>query len=458
MLALLLASAFDTLWQLLFAFFAAVSLFSDEDRNLHRIFGRVLLLACLFNALVSLFQYGGQAELGGFLFFHAPPGAIVGNLRQTNNLSTLMAVGIALLAGSPEAQAENSRWRHSLTVMALLFACVAALTASRSGLLTSLAVCGAGLFLLRRKNVVLAAFAGTLLTNIWLALDGGSERSSALLRFTSEGVACAGRRAIWSDGLEMIRANPWTGWGWESLRYVQVVLGSEGQMQSCNVLGELHNEALQIAATLGIPALLLVTALLIYWAIQGYRRYSPEKAVYLLVLLPLLLHSMLEYPLRRPLFLMILAFAVVGLLAGGEVRKSREFRHGRMLSIRFWVLVLVIVTAAESSSLSVSTRNLGEGLDRITATERFFHPRESLFLTFFSATSNEATARLLLKYEESLMKSAINMNILEKLWQAAETVGDTGKMSRYERMIDFESNRLVHLGGARLSTPIDSGK
>ena len=167
--SLLPASPADNLWQLLFVFSLALNLFSDEEGSSRSVFARVLLLACLFNAIVSLFQFFGQAELGGVFFFQSPPGAIVGNLRQTNNLGTLMVIGIAMLAGMDETEHECSRRRYVLIAMALLFAFVAAITTSRTALVTILGVSVTGLFLLRRKVVLLAALVGTLLFNFWLS-------------------------------------------------------------------------------------------------------------------------------------------------------------------------------------------------------------------------------------------------------------------------------------------------
>ena len=435
--SLLAASPTDNLWQLLFIFSLALNLFSDEEGGLRPVFGRVLLLACLFNAIVSLFQYFGQAELGGIFFFQAPPGAIVGNLRQTNNLGTLMVVGVAMLAGMDETEHECSRRRYGLIAMALLFAFVAAITTSRTALITMLGVSVAGLFLLRRIVVLLAALMGTLLFNFWLSYSSGM---SAAMRLAVESLSCGGRRAIWSDGLEMVFSRPWTGWGWGSLRYAQVVLGGEGRLHSCFPLGELHNEVLQIAATLSIPFLCLLLGLFLSGAVWVYRRYKPEKAVYVLVMLPLLLHSMLEYPLHRPVFLMILAFSFAGLIAGElSALKRWSWRGARVLPSAFWVFVMVFFASAEMSSRSLVEKNSAQLSAPITATEQFFRPREALLFVLYSSPVDAMTAGMLLDYEEVLMKSIISVQLLEKLRQAAEMLGDSEKAARFQGMIRYET-------------------
>ena len=439
--SLLSASPADNLWQLLFVFSLALNLFSGEEGSSRSVFARVLLLACLFNAIVSLFQYFGQAELGGIFFFQSPPGAIVGNLRQTNNLGTLMVIGVAMLAGMDETEHKCSRRRYVLIAMALLFAFVAAITTSRTALVTILGVSVTGLFLLRRKVVLLAALVGTLLFNCWLSYSGGM---SAVMRLTAETLSCGGRRAIWSDGLEMVFSRPWTGWGWGSLRYAQVVLGGEERLHSCFPLGELHNEVLQITATLGIPFLCLLLGLLLSGAVWIYRRYKPEKAVYVLVMLPLLLHSMLEYPLHRPVFLMILAFSLAGLMAGElSALKRWPWRGARALPSVFWVLVMALFVSAEMSSRSLVEKNSEQLSAPITTTEQFFHPREALLFILYSSPVDGLTAGMLLDYEEILLKSILSVQLLEKLQQAAEILGDTEKTERFRRMIRYETEWLA---------------
>ena len=440
-LALLSASSADNLWQLLFIFFTAWLLFADEGNGLRPVFVYVLLAACLINALIALLQYAGFAWIGGPLFFQGPAGVIVGNLRQTNNLSTLMVVGVALLAGMYEKQAESSRWRHALVAAALLFSTIAALTGSRTGLLATLAVCAVGYFLLRRKKILLAALGGMLLGNLF-----GS--SSALLRLVADkSLPCGGRRAIWRDGLEIIQAKPWFGWGWEGLRYAQMVLGGEGQLQSCALLGKLHNEALQVAATFGIPVLCLVLFLLLIWAVRAFLAWRPEKAVYVLLILPLALHSMLEYPLHRPFFLLVLAFAVVGLAAekAPALEKRCQWPGERLLPTLFWLLVLGFFAAAEMSSRTIAEKNNPRDAFTVTKTEHFFRPREAFFLPLYYAPLDFVSIDLL-ENEALLLNTVLNVQSLEKLRDAAKMRDDHEKQQRFERMIHYETDRLARAG------------
>lgn len=445
-LALLQASPVDQFWQLLFIFFTAFGLFSDRTRGLRPVFGRVLLAACLVNALISLLQYFDLAWVGGPLFFQSPPGVIVGNLRQTNNLSTLMVIGLVLLAEMDEAPTEESRWRGALMGAGLIFGVIVALTGSRTGLLAILAVCGAGFYLLRRKKVLLAGLCGNLLGNLWLTLDSGN---SALLRLVvDKSLPCAGRRAIWRDGLEIIQEKPWTGWGWEGLRYAQAVLGGEGKLHSCALLGKLHNEPLQVAATFGIPALCLFLLLLLVWSAIVFRRYCPEKAVYILLLLPLLLHSLLEYPLHRPFFLLVLAFAIAGLMALDAPRSEqrRPWPGGHLLPVVFWLLVMAFFSAAEMSSRTIAEKNNARDAHTVTAMEHFFRPREAFFLTLYYAPL-DFVSKDLLEHEAMLLKTVLNVEALEKLRDAAEMSGDSEKTARFKRMIAYETDRLRLAGG-----------
>ena len=50
---------------------------------------------------------------------------------------------------------------------------------------------------------------------------------------------------------------------------------------------------------------------------------------------------------------------------------------------------------------------------------------------------------MLLDYEEILLKSILSVQLLEKLQQAAEILGDTEKTERFRRMIRYETEWLA---------------
>jgi len=262
--------------------------------------------AALISSAIGLVQYFGEtSHLGGWVY-PAPLGNAMSNLRQRNQLATLISMGaVAVLWWHSQGLGRKHAW----WMMALL-AIGGAATSSRTGLLqwcllpillaiwqrTSPSRRAAWSWTLLLWALCVYLLASLLLPTL-LSSWTGTEAPNALLRMAnSEG--CGSRRVLWSNVLDMIALRPWTGWGWEELRYAHYMTDFSGE-RFCEVLGNAHNLPLHLAATLGIPVTLVLGLGLLWllWRARPWRLDQPQASLAWGVLAAIGLHSLLEYPL-----------------------------------------------------------------------------------------------------------------------------------------------------------------
>jgi O-antigen ligase len=262
------------------------------------------VLAALLSSAMGLVQFFGQAELLA-PFLHVPGylGDAMGNLRQRNQLATLLAMGVlAVLVW----RALGLSIAHSIWMLALLAMGMAA-TASRTGLL-QLVFIGLWMLLHRaapkgREALLLTALtlgfyalASWLLPQLLQQLSGQAT-DSAMARMGALG-GCGSRQALWANVLHLVAQHPLGGWGWDELRYAHYIT-EYPSLRFCDMLGNAHNLPLHIAFVWGVPVAVLVCLGVMVWAVRA-RPWQHKGAGQQLawgVLGVLALHSLLEYPL-----------------------------------------------------------------------------------------------------------------------------------------------------------------
>ena len=260
--------------------------------------------AALLSSAMGLVQFFGQAELlAPALHVPAYLGDAMGNLRQRNQLASLLAVGI--LAVLIWRTLSLSR-AHTLWMLALLAMGMAA-TASRTGLLQLLFI-AVWMLLHRaapkgREALVLTglvlgvyALASRLLPELLLHLSGQAT-DSAMVRMGSLG-GCGSRQALWANVLHLVAQHPLGGWGWDQLRYAHYITEFP-TLRFCDMLGNAHNLPLHIAFVWGVPVAVLASLGVLVWVVRA-RPWRHQGAGLQLAwggLGVLALHSLLEYPL-----------------------------------------------------------------------------------------------------------------------------------------------------------------
>ncbi len=306
-------------------------------------------------------------------------GRAVGNLRQANHLATLLlwsAVALAWLAdmrwrrsGTDQAYAPtelDTRAHHrqaaprvwwpsakqttvwsirllALAAMALFMAGVV-FSGSRTGLLGTLVLAAWGGIdrRLAKGTRVLLVAAPVLAAVAWWAMSTGtvggatSSAGAAATALAGQSLVRAGsdisssRFAIWSNTLQLIAQNPWLGVGFGEFNFAWTLTPFPNRPIA--FFDHTHNLPLQLLVELGIPLGLVVMGFLC-WALwrawRQVRRHDGEhglaiRAAFVMVML-MVLHSQLEYPLWYAHFLLPTAFAL-GLCIAGNERRSVALR------------------------------------------------------------------------------------------------------------------------------------
>ena len=260
--------------------------------------------AALLSALMGLLQYFGQAGHAS-PWVHVPSqlGEAMGNLRQRNQLATLLSIGVLALLWW-RARGLPRHW--ALAGLALL-AIAQAATTSRTGLLEMLLVLALALLWHRTGALrgvwpaavwTLAVYLlASLALPVLLSITTG-EQIMAVLNRMGHDEGCGGRRVLWANVLTLIGQKPWLGWGWDELRYAHYITAYPGE-RFCDILGNAHNLPLHLAVTLGVPLALLCTlgVCLCLWRARPWRTREAGHALAWSVLGVIGLHSLLEYPL-----------------------------------------------------------------------------------------------------------------------------------------------------------------
>lgn len=284
-------------------------------------------------ALAGLFTGYGLAALGALAIcsvqFFVPAwaespwvalpqvaGRAVGNLRQPNLQATMLVWGAIAAAWLAARQAG---WRHVFPALLAGTMFGVALTGSRTGMVLT------GLLLLwgvfdrslptgvRRALMAAPAllWVSMQMLAFWVHQTGGSYFVETRARSGSD--ISSSRFAIWSNTLELIRAEPWTGVGWGNFNFAWTL--TDFAQRPVAFFDHAHNLPLQLAVELGIPAAMLICSgfLGLTWHARGALRLADAARkgtarTVSVMLAAVLLHSLLEYPLWYAYFLLPSAF------------------------------------------------------------------------------------------------------------------------------------------------------
>ncbi|MGQ8819237.1 Wzy polymerase domain-containing protein [Serratia sp. NA_13] len=293
---------------------------------------------------IVLLAVSGQAVLALVQLF-APAWAwvpmkagsrVYGIFQQPNVLASFMATGLALalmlflLPGFALVRARYEHCRQAfLGVLLLVLPMLLVWIQSRVGWLGGGLVvwlflwCFNARFPARCKQATVLLGAGVLIGLIGMLAAGPEDG----LRYLNHEASNHARWTMLHDTLRMIAEKPWLGWGYGSFEYN--FLHFRINLQPPTVVSEIanhpHNEILLwwveggLVALLGIGLIMLgcVRLVLRVWrwdagAFEAGRRSAGEASGLCLVLLPMALHTQLEYPfylsaLHFMVFLMVLA-------------------------------------------------------------------------------------------------------------------------------------------------------
>ena len=393
--------------------------------------------AALLGSAMGLVQYFGEAEhLGGWLHVPAYLGDAVGNLRQRNQLATLTSLGAVAVLW---LQAQGLPGRQALWMLTLLAAGNAA-TGSRTGLLQWLLVPALQLLWQGASRTRRSAWSWPLL--LWalgvyllaslalphaLAAWKGTGVDNAMARMGALG-GCGSRSVLWANVLHLIGQKPWSGWGWNELKYAHYMADYPGT-RFCDILGNAHNLPLQLAFAFGIPAAVAALGTLLVLALRArpWRLTHEGSSLGWGVLAMVGLHSLLEYPLWYSPFQLATLLGV--LVLWPSAGRLLVLRQGAVAWLALAGLCLLIWIGYDYQRMRQiylpAAQRSGFWRD-----EPWTHARQTLFfgdaVRFAEVTSTPVTqqnASAMLQASQAVLHYSPEPRVIDKLIESARLSG-----------------------------------
>jgi O-antigen ligase len=398
-------------------------------------------------------------------------GRAVGNMRQPNHLSSLLLWAIVAVVWLGEARVLR-RWGS--TVLALLFVFVVVLTASRTGAVSMglLLLWGALDKRLSRQARLLLVLAPVVYGLLWYATGVWADATHHVFggetRFSTKGDVSSSRIGIWSNTLSLIRMHPWLGVGFGEFNFAWTLTPFPGRPVA--FFDHTHNIVLQFLVELGLPLGLLVLGLLLYALVRAFRNALPaaapdaepgeallRPAAFAMVLL-ILVHSLLEYPLWYAYYLLPAAFAFGLCLADrnappeGTAAKSQ--RRLRPLVVAALVLMMGGVASLFDYSRVVVIFAPPSG-SQVPLPQRIVEGRKSVFFAhhadYAAATTSGHPADVMPSF-----LSAPHYLLDARLLQAWATALDQGGDTQHARYVAQRLREFRNDQSAEFFAPCDA--
>lgn len=320
-----------------------------------------ILIAALFNAFASLLQSVAPNWTDDVWIARPAPShdRASGNLRQPNQLATLMLWGLVA-----SGYLNRRRWLLGCACGAPLLATLLA-TGSRTGVISLALIV---IVLLMRSDRVRAWSARRWLALLLAALLLAWLALSSFTRSTAQ-AAILQRLALWRDSIEIVSQHPWFGVGWGQLNFAWTL--TPLAHRAPDVFDHAHNLPLHLAAELGLPLAFLVLVVLSVsvWRARAALQGAAGGSIALLILI-VLLHSLLEYPLWFSYFLLPTAILLSWLLVADTPPKSLSAsarQHGKVAAARVPMGPLRYGLAGAALLLIGSVGYAGREYQKVTA-------------------------------------------------------------------------------------------
>lgn len=277
-------------------------------------FGGFILAAGLATVIILLSQTLGVDVDSQYVNPMPQPRRSGGNMGQPNHAATLIVMAVASAFYLKTLKTISASFT-SLLLLLLVFGL--AMTESRTGLISFLvlAACMAVKFWRSKEqtSVRLTVVAVCLqqlfwwlwpLFFAWFWTSGGS--GSGLVNRISATVGDL-RFIMWQEILNAIALKPWLGWGGGQLpKALNAVADNFVVTAPFNYS---HNIILDVAIGFGVPVALLFCTGIIYFGVCCYRRIKVSAIFWgACLLVPIGIHSLLEFPYAYAYFLIPLFF------------------------------------------------------------------------------------------------------------------------------------------------------
>lgn len=279
-----------------------------------------LWIAALVSAAIGLAQWlNVDGSLGIYVVQSDAGDRAMGNLGQPNQLATLLLAGMAAFAYVFERKLID----RFVFILGIGFMTgVLILTQSRAGMLSVLVVTA---YLMWKKRTVHLRLSGKAVA--WWAVSfligtlALPYLSDALLLSEVRGIRSAEpisqRWRMWQQVAYAILQSPWVGYGWNQTptAHAAGAIAYPGTIPYTYA----HNFVVDMLAWNGLSLGILLTGVIAYWFFSRIRAISrPDAVLAMACLLPIAVHSMLEYPFAYAYFL-IAAGLMVGVVEAATV-------------------------------------------------------------------------------------------------------------------------------------------
>jgi O-antigen ligase len=264
----------------------------------------IFIVGATVSVFIAMLQWlRMETALGIFAADLGPGMRPFGNLGQPNHLATLSLMGIGSTSALYFAN-QLKKWKWVLLVGFLTFGLI--LTQSRAGLLSAF-VLGAFFLLYSRrlwqpgswKFIAAWWVVLVMLVSSWAPLNEALYLQPARDQLTAEDRP---RVVMWTQMLAALEQSPWVGYGWRQTVVAQKI-GAD-QVEGSLPTDYAHNLPIDLLVWLGIPLGGSLIVLIGYWLLNAAKRIkTPTEFVLLAAVIPVGVHSLLEFPFAYAYFL-----------------------------------------------------------------------------------------------------------------------------------------------------------
>lgn len=296
-------------------FVAAIHLSSSDRLRIAGMLGGFAALGAVLGAIQA-------ASGGGFSpFASVHHGHALGLFTNRNHQAIFLLIAMLMTAALGQRPSVAQPVRLIALAALLLFAASVIATKSRTGSVLLLAVLPSTIVMLFRlrlkwRNV---AIGGLVMVSLLLVAAISPVGEALIERF---GFVDDDRLSFWSNSIAAIRAYGPLGSGFGSFPLVYESIEPLGSM-TASYVNHAHNDYLELALEGGVPAILLLLAGLVLIAVRARRlvKAVPRSGLEIAALgavMILLLHSLVDYPLRMLSLEALFGFACALVLVPSE--------------------------------------------------------------------------------------------------------------------------------------------
>ncbi len=299
-------------------------------------------LSALLSAWIGILQWLNLQGWWGMYMVQTDLGdRASGNMGQPNQLATLLLMGLAAVVYL-HSRKQMGKWALLAIVWVLSLALV--LAQSRAGLMSAVLMVGFSCWKSRADLSKLSArwmlaWLGGILLATWLL----PHIAQFLLIDSTRSMSVSGselRVLMWKQMAAAIAQSPWVGYGWNHTPTAHSVgaLVYEGSL----TFNYAHNIILDILAWCGLPLGLLLVGLCSYWVLSRAVRVTSNLGVCAMAgLIPILMHSLVEYPFAYAYFLLS-----AGLLVGMVEYSIKPNSVLTLRKVPMWIAMVLWIPLA----------------------------------------------------------------------------------------------------------------